>query len=117
MSEDDRERDDERPRPRVVDRRISARSDEESPAPAPSPPEVSDEPTSSEAPPDEAGPPPAEVWTPEREEQARQIAEEIAATPSIEWMVSVAATLANVAGAKLEGGDVADARLPIDALA
>jgi hypothetical protein len=56
------------------------------------------------------------VWTPEQEAQARQIAQEIAETPSYEWVVNTAVTLANVAGTKLDLGAVADAQLAIDAL-
>jgi hypothetical protein len=56
------------------------------------------------------------VWTPEEEERARQIAQEIAETPSFEWVVNTAVTLANVAGTKLDLGAVADAQLAIDAL-
>jgi hypothetical protein len=44
---------------------------------------------------------------------ARQIAE----TPSLEWVLNTAVTLANVAGTKLDLGMVADAQLAIDALA
>jgi hypothetical protein len=56
------------------------------------------------------------AWTPEQEAQARQIAQEIAETPSYEWVVNTAVTLANVAGTKLDLGAVADAQLAIDAL-
>lgn len=45
------------------------------------------------------------------------MAEEIARTPSIEWVINAAATLANVAGTKLDLGAAADAQLAIDALA
>ena len=58
-----------------------------------------------------------DVWTPEREEQARVMAQQIAETPSFEWVVNVAVTLANVAGTKLDAGAFADSRLAIDALA
>lgn len=57
------------------------------------------------------------MWTPEREAQARQVAQQIAETPSLEWVVNVAVTLANVAGTKLDLGAVDDARLAIDAFA
>lgn len=57
------------------------------------------------------------MWTPEREEQAREMARQIAETPAIEWVLNVAVTLANVAGTKLDLGVGADARLAIDALA
>jgi hypothetical protein len=45
------------------------------------------------------------------------MAEEIARTPSIEWVINTAATLANVAGTKLDLGAAPDAQLAIDALA
>jgi hypothetical protein len=61
--------------------------------------------------------PPETVWTPEQEEQARRIAEEIVQTPSLDWVVNTAVTLANVAATKLELGDPSDASLAIDALA
>lgn len=114
----------ERPRPKVVDKRISAR-----PADAPRPPrreeataevtvgsvpETPQPETSREEPP---GGPGERVWTPEQEAEARRVAEEVARTPSVEWVVNTAATLANVAGAKLDLGAVADAQLAIDALA
>jgi hypothetical protein len=45
------------------------------------------------------------------------MAQEIAETPSFEWVVNTAVTLANVAATKLELGAGADAQLAIDALA
>lgn len=45
------------------------------------------------------------------------MAEEITRTPSLDWVVNSAVTLANVAGAKLQLGAVADAQLAIDAFA
>lgn len=141
-----------RPRPKVVDKRVSSRTSdpaEASQAPAPPGP-ARPEPTT--VAPDQAargpgvepdqgahGPTPAaasagaasqeggaasqegaaaseQVWTPEQEERARQIAQEIAETPSFEWVVNTAVTLANVAGTKLDLGAVADAQLAIDAL-
>jgi hypothetical protein len=60
---------------------------------------------------------PERIWTPEEEAEAQRIAQEISARPSLEWVVNVAVTLANVAGTKLDMGDAADARLAIDALA
>lgn len=119
----------ERRRPRVVDKRVSTRMSEPGKA-APAGPEVSSGsslPTSSVSSPPpsvssaSAGPPQKEgegdVWTPEREVQARQVAQQIAETPSLEWVVNVAVTLANVAGTKLDLGAVDDARLAIDAFA
>jgi hypothetical protein len=40
----------------------------------------------------------------------------IAETPSLEWVLNTAVTLANVAGTKMDLGAVADAQLAIDAL-
>jgi hypothetical protein len=57
------------------------------------------------------------VWTPEQEAEAKQMAQEIAETPSLEWVVNAAVTLANVAATKLELGGGSDAQLAIDALA
>jgi hypothetical protein len=56
------------------------------------------------------------VWTPEQEAEARQMAQEIAQTPSIEWVVNTAVSLANIAATKLDFGAAADAQLAIDAL-
>jgi hypothetical protein len=57
------------------------------------------------------------VWTPEQEAEAKKMAQEIAQTPSFEWVVNAAVTLANVAATKLELGAGEDAQLAIDALA
>lgn len=129
----DRERDEEeqeRRRPRVVDKRISARSPSESAPPEPQ----------AEAPPPEEPPPPGDptapvggpepasaapstapdeppVWTPQQEEEARRIAEEIVRTPGLDWVVNTAVTLANVSATKLEFGSAADAQITIDAFA
>ena len=46
----------------------------------------------------------------------RAMAQQIAETPSFEWVVQTAVTLANVAGTKLDLGATADAQLAIDAL-
>jgi hypothetical protein len=116
----------ERARPKVVDKRISTTGGAPSQPPPPPPPAdaaPADAAPANGAPADGA---PAdvreeaeggEVWTPEREAQARRIAEEIASTPSLEWVVNTAVTLANVAGTKLDLGAVGDAGLAIDALA
>jgi hypothetical protein len=45
------------------------------------------------------------------------MSDEMAKIPSVEWVVNVAVTLANVAGTKLERGATADAKVAIDALA
>lgn len=130
----------ERARPRIVDKRVSARRAQGAPASpgneaaaAPSAPEppAAGQPSPLEAPPPQAPPEPAPVaappaagdggperiWTPEEEAEAQRIAQEISARPSLEWVVNVAVTLANVAGTKLDLGDATDARLAIDALA
>ena len=121
----------ERPRPRVVDKRVStnpegaaAAKKAQAPPPAESAPpsaEKSAPPPQPESPaPTEPGHPAApgeQVWTPEQEAEARRMAEEIAATPSIEWVVNTAVSLANIAATKLDLNNAADASLPIDALA
>lgn len=125
MPDDQEEQQAERPRPKVVDKRISARSAEPDPTPAPSgAPEATAEVTVGTVPeapaeePPRPDPGPGErVWTPEQEAEARRVAEEIARTPSIEWVINTAATLGNVAGTKLDLGAAADAQLAIDALA
>ncbi|MDQ3983437.1 MAG: hypothetical protein M3271_12225 [Actinomycetota bacterium] len=129
------EEENDRPRPKVVDKRISARS--AAPAAEPGPaaegapeatadvtvgtvpePEPPQAPSTEEAPPAGGGSGTGErVWTPEQEAEARRMAEEIARTPSFEWVMNTAATLANVAGTKLDLGAAADAQLAIDALA
>ena len=127
----------ERPRPKVVDKRISAQpaADDHGPAPseqaAPPAPQPSSPPaadasagTGSPEPDAAASSSPQErlagdpdLWTPEQEAEARRLAQEVAQTPSLEWVVNVAVTLANVAGTKLDLGAPADAQLAIDALA
>jgi hypothetical protein len=128
----------ERPRPKVVDRRVSSRdatsdgsgTHETSPRDAgdpatppgpeepPIPPSGSGAATEEPAEPRPAGVDPAqEVWTPEAEAEARAIAEEIVRRPSADWVVNSAVSLANIAATKLEMGDPADAQLCIDALA
>ncbi|HEX3326900.1 MAG TPA: hypothetical protein VHV50_07890 [Actinomycetota bacterium] len=140
MNEEERDEEQSSPRrPRVVDKRISARSAAEttsgpppaepaptetrSPAgPPPDPPATSREPAPAHAVTEPATPPPPagegpQVWTPEQEAEAARMAQEIADTPSLEWVVNTAVTLANVAATKLELGTGADAQLAIDALA
>jgi hypothetical protein len=148
MNEEERDRDEQTPRkPRVVDKRISARAaagdaaqesppqetePQEAPEPPPPPQEPAvAEPAAPQAP--AAGEPPAvsaegrgdrpradgdqKVWTPQQEAEAARMAQEIAETPSFEWVVNTAVTLANVAATKLELGAGGDAQLAIDALA
>ena len=124
---------------RVVDKRISARSDAprdtpdtgsptapEAPAPSPPPPSAPPPPPpeTTEPGPDRPARPETEaaaagesIWTPEQEAEARAFVEEMAQRPSLEWVVNTAVTLANVAGTKLDLGRTADAQLAIDALA
>lgn len=129
MSDQERnEEEQERRRPRVVDKRISARSPSESTAPEPQAPPPTEPPPPAEpaapvggsepasgAPSPAAGEPP--VWTPQQEEEARRIAEEIVRTPGLDWVVNTAVTLANVSATKLEFGSAADAQITIDAFA
>ena len=122
-------------RPRVIDKRISSRQRAPGAVEAPAPPEPSrpdPQPpvVAAPEPPRDAGtvaapPPPSRpsavgsdepIWTPEQEEEARRMAEEIAATSSRDWVLNAAVTMANVAGTKLQLGDAADAQLAIDAL-
>lgn len=127
----DREEQNERPRPRVVDKRVGAggttpkpkeaerprTEPDESGAPETAGDAASDigpEPEQPEAPPSA---PTDRPWTPEQEAEARRIAEEIARTPAIEWVVNSAVTMANVAATKLDGRNMAEAQLAIDALA
>jgi hypothetical protein len=88
MSDEDPEMP-ERARPRVVDKRISARRSAEAPP----------EPGESE------------------ESEETRVDPLIAEAPSEEWIVNVALTLGNVAGVKLDEGKLDDAELAIDALA
>ena len=159
---DDEQEHKERPRPRVIDKRVSARGtdsvpvapaavpapggDTEHAAPtqidanpsdsasrtspptggttasapssgaAPATPVVEDAGEASPAPAQGAGGP-QEVWTPEQEAEMRAVARQIVETPSFDWVVNTAVTLANVAGTKLDAGAVADAQLAIDGLA
>jgi hypothetical protein len=87
----------------------------------------SDHPSESAAPAGDSAPAPPQpapgnepqgqgVWTPEQEEEARRMAEEMARIPSVEWVINVAVTLANAAGTKLNEGLRDDASLAIDAL-
>lgn len=132
MDEQDRPQG-ERPRPRVVDKRVSSggggRTEQPAPASTKQPEQREPEqppPSAGQArvptPPQAAEPQPpgggpeGRVWTPEQEAEARRMAEEIAATPSLEWVVNSAVSLANIAATKLDLGDPADAGLAIDAL-
>ena len=116
-------------RPRVVDKRVahggSVAADK--PAPTPETPAPGSTPAQVPAPPStpQASPPSQEersfapegqVWTPEQEAEARKIAQEIAETPSLEWVVNSAVSLANIAATKLDLGQPGDAGLAIDAL-
>ena len=109
----------ERPRPRVVDKRVSAGGGSGAPRTASSRP-AAPEPAAAEAAPE---PVPAgdaggeDLWTPEQEAEARRFAQQLVDTPSRDWVVNVAVTLANVAAAKVEAGVREDARVVIDALA
>ena len=127
MREDESAEAEESRRPRVVDKRVGARGERPEPAerarPADSaaptvdpgarePPET----VETGAPPTAASAPPGDVWTPEQEAQARQLAEEIARTPGRDWVVHTAVNLANIAGFKLQEGQLPDAQVAIDAL-
>jgi hypothetical protein len=55
------------------------------------------------------------VWTPEQEEQAQRIAEELARTPGKDLVVTFAMNFVEVASVKLDAGDLEGAQLAIDA--
>lgn len=117
MSDGDNQGPEERPRPRVVDKRVSARDasapDASPPTPEPDPPSPANVGSDAGASAGSGEPP---GWTPEQQEEARLLVEQMAKTPSIEWVANACVTLASLADTKLRIGDHADARLPIDAL-
>jgi hypothetical protein len=130
MNDQRDEEEQERPRPRVVDKRVSARGSDAAQTPEPppqqAPPSRSEDPVDAPPPPPRAPSPPhgdappggaQEVWTPEQEAEMQRLTQEIAQRPSLEWVVNTALTLVNVAGTKLEMGQAPDAQLAIDALA
>ena len=131
MADEERGEEEEqaRPRPRVVDKRISSRSAARAPADDPvdrepaqsSPPEsVAAPPTAEPAPSpatEAATEPEAPIWTPEQEAEAQRMVEQISQVSSRDWVADAAIRLANVAGVKLDGGDRVEAQLAIDALA
>jgi hypothetical protein len=126
MERDQDEQEVERPRPRVVDKRVSARPAgsepvaKEPPPREPITPEPPPSPTESpEATPgvEEAPPGPGEgVWTPQQEEQARRLAEELARAPGRDLVVTMTMNFVEVASVKIEAGDLEGAQLAIDAL-
>ena len=108
-------------RPRVIDKRVSTRTEApaepraaepEPPAPSPPPPAAEESPTLRPEP-----NPEQDLWTPEQEAEAMRVVEEIARVPAADWIADSAVRLANVAGVKLDRGELADAQLAIDALA
>jgi hypothetical protein len=124
----------ERLRPRVVDKRVSTRGERAERPPEPAAPSVAPpEPTPSPPQPGPGGPQAREtgpagpqdrarageppLWTPEQEAEAQRFAQQVVETPSRDWVINTAVTLANVAAAKLEAGMAAEAQLAIDALA
>jgi hypothetical protein len=124
------EEEEERPRPRVIDKRVTSRP---APPAAETRAEKAPEPTaaaeshveqapltstpSPTRPPETAEPGPQQVWTPEREAEAQQIADEIGRVPATDWVLSTVMTLVNVASVKLEQADSEGSQLAIDALA
>ena len=108
-------------RPRVIDKRVSART-EAAAEPGPSEPEAPTPPVSAPAREETPTPPPEPqpgegLWTPEQEAEAMRVVEEIARVPAADWVADSAVRLANVAGVKLDRGDLTEAQLAIDALA
>lgn len=114
----DEERADEEPqRPRVVDKRVASGGHQPSrPAPPPQP-EPAAQPDASPGAGGTESVSEEPIWTPEEEAAARQMAQEIAERPGLDWVVNSAVSLANIAATKLQIGDPADAQICIDALA
>ena len=105
-------------RPKVVDKRVASGGHQPSRPPAPEPAAPEPPRVEQPAPPQEGQQPPGEpIWTPEEEAAARQMAQEIAERPGLDWVVNSAVSLANIAATKLQLGDPADAQICIDALA
>ncbi len=119
-----------RPEFRVVDKRISSRTEApianepgspKTPQAEPATPPPTPATPASENP--APGPEPAgtgseePIWTPEQEAEAQRFIQEIGQRPSLDWVLNSAVTLANVAGTKLDLGQTADAQMAIDALA
>ena len=124
MDPEERSQEEERRRPKVVDKRVSSGGHQPSrPTPPPEPTTQAVPPPEPPQAPAQPGPPgPVDdagqpVWTPEEEAAAIQMAQEIAERPGLDWVVNTAVTLANVAATKIQVGDPADAQLCIDALA
>jgi hypothetical protein len=115
------EQEQERARPRVVDKRVSSGGSAAPPPATPTAavpePQAEAETSLPPSPAPGAGPGSGQVWTPQQEEEARKIAEEIAATPAIEWVVNATVSLANIAATKLDLGQTSDAQIAIDAFA
>lgn len=119
----------ERPRPRVVDKRVSAGGTQTPPqqpaAPQHGAPQTPSQGAATQPPVEAPAPaadspqsgPGAEVWTPEQEAEAMQMAQQVVQTPSLEWVVNSAVSLANIAATKLDMGAPSDSSLAIDALA
>jgi hypothetical protein len=116
-------------RPRVVDKRVSARGSDVAPTPEPPPPEppASSPPSRTEDSVDAPPPPRApstpsrgdapsggeqQVWTPEQEAEMQRLTQEIAQRPSLEWVVNTALTLVNVAGTRPDAVRPPDLRGP-----
>lgn len=106
----------ERPRPRVVDKRVSARRGS-APTPAPEQPQATPEPPQAVpgTPEGSPGTPGAGVWTPQQEEQAQRLAEELARAPGSDLVVTFAMNFVEVASVKIDAGDLEGAQLAIDA--
>jgi hypothetical protein len=113
-------------RPRVVDKRVSSRTETPSqtpeprasqaaatPEPAPEPP-PEPPPAQERVPADEAQADDSALWTPEQEAEAQRAVDEILRVPARDWVADAAVRLAQVAGVKLDRGDLADARVAID---
>lgn len=126
MSDQDPEQEEQSRRPRVVDKRVSARTARETTPPVPGPrPGEPRAPEPPPAPPQDRASAPEDtsttgeepIWTPEQEAEAQRMVEQIAQVPAQEWVADSCVRLANVASVKLDRQQPAEAQIAIDALA
>ena len=115
MDHDQDEEGVERPRPRVVDKRVSSRPPGSEPPPRQEPPRQEPPPEAPRTEPPPAAEAPPTPWTPEQEEQARRLAEELARAPGRDLVVTMSMNFVEAASVKIEAGDLEGAHLAIDA--
>ncbi|HYY44618.1 MAG TPA: hypothetical protein VE975_05450 [Actinomycetota bacterium] len=133
MREDHEDQERPRPRPRVVDKRVVSQGETgpppagETTTPAPEPARQQVAGAGAAGADEAAGPqfagerpgaaPPTEPQlSAEDEAQAREMVQQMTEVPALDWVLNLAVTLANVAGAKLDRGQVQDSQIAIEAL-